>query len=404
MKILAILIALLGLRPLFAQGYQYQADVEQPQETGFCQVQLDPSITTKLNASFSDLRLRNGKGVEQPYILEKEAFSVHKRVFKTYRLVEKKRWRNGATVLYVENEAKDMINNIQLQIRNFDVRKRLELAGSDDYEDWYAIKENYVFWSANGKDTTSEAKGLYFPYSDYRYYRIIIYDVYSMPINVLQVGYFDTYREQGKFSKIDNPELYRIDSNEVKETYIKLKFNGNPYFDKLTFKVDKPEFYYRKARLALKQKDYKGRTYYQTITRFVLHSNSELTLFETAFPHQEFYLIVENEDNPPLEGLNIEAYQLNHRLISYFETGENYTLVFGSDSVLPVPNYDLQFFRDKIGKQVPVLSVRRIRPFAEAESKKGSPADTTVLWIVVAVVALLLGLISYKMITEMEKK
>lgn len=389
---------------LVAQDYQYQANIEQNKEAGFYQIPLNPKVLGKLNSNYADLRLIGEKGVEHPYFIDKEKFSVNKRVFKEYKLVEKVKWRGRATVLYIENTDTAMINNIQLQIKNFDVRKRLELAGSDDYKDWYTIKENYVFWSANGVNTTSEVKSLNFPYCDYRYYRIIIWDWYHLPANVLKIGYYDTYQEKGMFEKTADCNIYRVDSNKVKQTYIKLKFNDIPYFDKLVFKVDKPEYYYRNAQLALKKKDYKGREYYQRISSFVLNSNSELTLFEKAFPYQEFYLIIDNEDNPPLEGLKIEAYQLKHRLISYLEKDMEYTLVFGSDSLMPTPNYDINFFKDKVGGNTPVLKLGEIKPYQPAIEEEEQQSSNQIIWVTVALIAALLGFISYRMIMEMEKK
>ncbi len=404
MRKLVVMIGLMVAGSLVAQDYHYQANIEENKEAGFCQVSLAPEVLGKLNSNYSDLRLIDEKGVEQPYFIDKEEFSVNKRVFKEYKLVEKVKWRGRATVLYVENTDTAMINNIQLQIKNFDVRKRLELAGSDDYQEWYTIKENYVFHSANGINTTSEVKSLNFPYCDYRYYRIIIWDWYHLPVNVLKIGYYDTYQEKGKFNKVDGLHMYVVDSNEVKKTYVKCKFNKNPYFDKLVFKVDKPAYYYRNAQLAIKQKDYKGRYYYQAINHFVLSSNSELTIFENAFPYKEFYLIIDNEDNPPLEGMKVEAYQLKHRLISYLEKDKSYTLVFGSDSLMPTPNYDINFFKDKVGDNTSILKIGEIKPYQAKLEEKEQQSSNQIIWITVALLACLLGFISYRMIMEMEKK
>jgi len=405
MKNLILSIALVVTGSLYSQDYHYQTAIEKNTSKGFYKVELSPEILGKLNSNFSDLRLMDNEHTEQPYYIEKEAFSVNKRVFKPYKVKEKLKWKNGATVLFIENTAQNAINNIQIQIKNFDVRKHLELAGSNDYNEWFTIKENYVFRSANGGKVTSEVKSLNFPYCDYKYYRIIIYDVFSMPINVMKVGYYDTYQEQGKFNEVNEPKATIVDTSGVKQTFVHLQFNDKPYFDKLVFEVEKPTYFYRNAKLALKQKDYKGRVYYNTIHRFVLNSNSDLTFYNNSFKYDNVYLIIDNEDNPPLEIKSIKAFQLKHYLVTHLEAENNYRLVFGNKNVFSSPNYDIAHFKTKVGADTPYLKTKSISLVkTESVSKTEEQQSNYLIWLAVAGVALLLGFVSYKMILEMEKK
>lgn len=403
MKKIIIAIGILSSSVLAGQSFQYQSALAEPTQKGFYNIPLRPELVGKLQSNKADLRLMDKNNQEVPYYLEKEAFSISKRLFKEYKVIEKIRWRNGATVLYVENEEQNMIDNIQLQIKNFDVRKRLELAGSDNYSEWYTIKENYVFRSANGLDTTSEVKSLHFPYCDYKYYRIIIYDVFSLPINVLKVGYYDTYQEKGKFNLVGKLNKYIIDSVEVKKTYIKLKFNHNLYSDKLVFAINKPEYFYRNAAIALKKKDHKGRWYYQEIDHFVLNVNSDLTLYQNDFPYKEFYVIIDNEDNPSLTIESVEAYQLKRRMVTYLEKDNNYRLVYGNEEPMKLPQYDLTFFKSKVSPNIPILEVGEMVAIEQVIAPQ-QESQTHYIWIAVVLIAGLLGFISYKMIIEIEKK
>jgi hypothetical protein len=401
MRYITIMISLFIASSLYGESYKHKAPVEKPSKEGFYKIKIPAKVTGKLNQNYADLVLLDEAGINVPFYFEKEQFTVSKRVFKPYKIVEKIKWRNGATVLFVENTDKSVINNIQLQIKNFDVRKRLELAGSDDYKEWYTIKENYVFRSANGGDYTSEVKGLHFPYTDYKYYRIIIYDVFSLPINVMKVGYFDTYKEQALFNEIVKPQLVIVDSVEENLTIMKLSFADKPYFDKLTFKVEHPKYFYRSARIASLEKDYKGRSYYRTITSFVINSNAELALYQHAFPNREFYLIIDNEDNPPLDITEIKAFQLNHFMVTYLENNKDYHLEFGDSTKVMRSKYDIQHFKNQIGKNIQVLKVgdlEKIKSHVEVKEKR----TTYWIWIAVVAAAGLLGLVSYKMITEME--
>ena len=401
-KLILITFGFLLTSNLFSQGYQWQSEVGIIDSSIFYKIDIQKDIVSKLNYNFSDIRIKDKHGKDVPYFIEKEPFSVTKRVFKEYEILEKIRWRNGATVLVVENKNQDTINNIQLQIKNFDVRKHLELAGSDDYKNWYTIKENYTFRSADGLNTTSAIKSLNFPYTDYKYYRIIIYDVFSLPINVMKIGYYDTYQEQGKFKKLDEPVLTRFDSAETKQTYIKVNFAATPYLDKLVIKVDKPTYYYRNATICFRRVDKKDRVSYEVEEGLTLNSNSDLTIYFSDFSHKEFYLVIDNEDNPPLENVEIAAFQLNRYLVAHLEKNNNYKLVFGNKDVTHPPNYDINYFKNKIEDDIPLLTTGKIIPIKH-QVKKKVITSTLWMWGAIGIVALLLGYMSYKMITEMEK-
>jgi len=401
-KFITILSVLLA-NTLSSQNYQWQSAITEVDSSGFYKIDLQPEVLSKLTANYSDIRVKDKMDNEVPYYMEKEDFSITKRVFKEYKLLEKVNWKNGATVLFIENTDKVTINNLQLQIKNFDVRKRLELAGSDDYDQWYTIKENYLFYSADGSTTTSEVKALNFPYTDYKYYRIIIYDVFSLPINVLKIGYFDTYQEQGKFKQIEVPTITRFDSIETKQTYLKVDFKETPYFDKLTFKIDKPAYFYRNAKICLKHQDKKGRAYFEVLNYFVFNSNDELSFYSNDFSHKNFYIVIDNKDNPPLEEVTIIPYQLNRYLVTHLEKANNYQLVFGNNSNTVQPNYDISFFKNKIGKDITILQTNEIVPIKSLLKTK-TKASNLWIWVSISIVAILLGYMSFKMITEMEKK
>ena len=401
-KIIFVILSFLLAGSLFSQGYQWQSALGEVDSSNFYRIDLQPAIVSKLNRKFSDIRIKDEEGKDVPYFLDKEPFSIIKRVFKEYQVIEKIKWRNGATVLVVKNKTKDTINNIQLQIKNFDVRKHLELAGSDDYNNWYTIKENYMFHSADGRQTTSEIKSLNFPYTDYKYYRIIIYDCFSLPINVLKIGYYDTYQEEGKFKKLNTPILTRFDSAETKQTYIKVNFKEVPYFDKLTIKVDKPTYYYRKAKICFKHTDKKGKVYYEVDDHITLNSKSDLTCYFSDFAEKEFYIVIDNEDNPPLENIDVEAFQLNCYLVAYLVASKNYKLVFENENITERPNYDITHFKSKVADDIQLLSTGNIATI-QYQTKKKVTTSSMWMWGAIGLVGLLLGYMSYKMITEMEK-
>lgn len=388
---------------LFSQDYQWQCKVDSITQSSFYRIDLPPKIISKLNSSYADVRIMDEEEKEVPFFMERESFLVEKRVFKEYEVVEKKQLRNGATVLIVRNEKKNKINNIRLQIKNFDVNKHLELAGSDDNKNWFTIKEDYLFNSANGSNKTSEIKILNFPYSNYEYYRVVIFDVFTLPINIVRVGYYDTYKEEGKFKRLDQPTLTRKENTSTNQTFIKVSFKETPYLDKISLNIDKPKYYYREARLCLEYVDKKGDKYYSTIKDVTLSSDNENDIYVSDFSHKEFYLIIDNEDNPSLGEIELEAFQLGRYLTTYLESDQQHRLVFGNKEAIHFPNYDISRFKGEISSNPIVLSTHTISA-NKATEKEGKQPPKYWIWIAIAVVAVLLGIMSYKMINEMEKK
>ena len=63
-------------------------------------------------------------------------------------------------------------------------------------------------------------------------------------------------------------------------------------------------------------------------------------------------MVISNEDNPPIKITGIRAFQHAEYIIAYLEANKSYTLTFG-DSLAQAPVYDLTYFKDSIGKQIP---------------------------------------------------
>ncbi len=67
----------------------------------------------------------------------------------------------------------------------------------------------------------------------------------------LGAGYFDTQLEYGNYHKV-NAAILQVDSNEVKQTWVKLQFPFIPNCEKIKVEIGGPYFYNRIARLCKK--------------------------------------------------------------------------------------------------------------------------------------------------------
>ena len=78
--------------------------------------------------------------------------------------------------------------------------------------------------------------------------------------------------------------------------------------------------------------------------------------------------------------------------------------MFGNKNVINTPNYDIAHFKSKVASDIPLLKTRDITTLKYVEVEQEEAGSQYWIWIAVAIVAVLLGFVSYKMIMEMEKK
>jgi hypothetical protein len=196
------------------------------------------------------------------------------------------------------------------------------------------------------------------------------------------------------------------DSSARKKTYVKISLPAPAYIDKIEWSITSPAYYLRHARLAifktLERKRGKPKQYFNIIRELEFNSTHENSLSMSGKWPEEFYLVIDNGDNPPLQFSGIHAYQLNTYLLANLKPGENYRLEFGNlDS--QAPQYDITYFMDKIPADAAViqtgLPVSHTSP-APAETSPTIFTNKLFIWIAISVVIALLAYMSYRMVKE----
>jgi hypothetical protein len=122
---------------------------------------------------------------------------------------------------------------------------------------------------------------------------------------------------------------------------------------------------------------------------------------------KNFLIAIENDDNESLKINSVEAFQATHYLVSYLEKNNDYTLFVGN-SKADLPLYDLVSFRDNIPAMLPEIKTKQFEQVKkqhvrEEENRKWFKSKLWI-WSALAFVMVLLGLISYRMIKDMERK
>ncbi len=388
-----------------ALPFEWKADLDSVEKSGFYDIYLPPDLTACLNERFSDIRLYDAQGTEVPYLQKAEVFESHRKTFIEYGIVSKEHL-TGKTVLVLENPEKTRINNINLRIRNADVRKKVLVSGSEDQKDWYLIKDTFYLQSIFSHKETYELKIINFPLSDYRYYKIEISDRESPPIDIQAAGYYDRHTQNGKFSPVEEPSVTQIDSVPDKRTYVYINFERQQYIDRLVFDLKGPRYYLRQATLyelkKVKIKRRKARIRKVRIKTMTLQSNEVAIMDLHKLAGKKLLLQIDNHDNPPLTVQKVTGFQLNQYLTAYLEKDQVYSVRFGNPNIVH-PVYDLAYFKNKIPERVPMVRIQEKQKIHRIMHQVTAILSTnkSLIWAAILVVMLLLGFLTLRMVNEM---
>lgn len=394
---------------VFAQHFAGSAKLDSVKNDGFYSIILPPTVTSKLNQNFSDLRIINSKGVETPYILATEGKTYHSSYFKEYKIEEKKIVPKCSTSIVIKNENKTEINNISVEVKNADVVKFSQVLGSDDAKNWFAIKSAYLFDLNNHVSQPNTFNIINFPISNYRYFKIDFIDSNSAPINIIRAGYFDTKIQEGKFTLLPSPSFKVVNHIDTKQTFINIKFPKNELIDRLEFTFSGPKFYQRDAVLGYYINLPKNKKEFHTITDFTLKS-SEINAFDLAHSinMKDLVLIIQNENNPELTTLNVQAFQLTKYLKTYLSKGEKYTLNFSDKNAL-APIYDLEYFSDSIPGILANIQLDSVTYHQHIHHRKPHHIkkwyeNTIIIWSILISVLGLMTFIVFAMLKDIKKE
>lgn len=390
-----------------AQSFGFRAGIPAVQKTGYYRILLPPPVVGRLNADRSDIRLYDEKKQEIPYLLTREQPGQNVQ-FKEYELVRKTS-SPVSTRLVLRNGNKNPINSLGLIIKNTNIRKKARLSGSNDAQTWYGIEDDYLLEPVANTETTSEAKILGFPLSDYTYYQLEINDSLSAPLNILKVGYYTTTAETGRYSEIPGVSFSQHDSTDHR-TYVHIRFQTPSRPDKLTISVQSPAHYRRRAALArlqhAKRKRNRPRSGFETLKSFEIHSKDSLhTVYIPNRPTNDLYLLIDNQNNMPLTIGAIKAEQVATYLLAELKPDESYHLAF-SNPAMEAPVYDLAYFKEQIPAQLPVIQATQPEPFENATTTSNSffAANPWLIWVAIGLVLALLSYFSYQMVTSLKNR
>jgi len=379
------------------QNFKYQASLPKVDSTGFYRISLQPALVAKAKTDLADIRIIDTKGNFVPYITAGSLPQKDQKSFVVFTLVDTRLTTDTGTTFTVENKTGLALDRLWIRLQNTAVQRKVNLAGSDDLKQWFAIQEDIPLQEAVQNSEGTYLQSLSFPASNYRYLKLLVNDKNKTPIKFLQAGIYTEYAATLSYVPVSPVELSRTDSN--KTTYITLKLNDNYQVNKLHINITAPKYFKREVSV------------YQIIGKEKqLLADAELNSAKTtdllvAAKASQLLLLINNGDNLPLNIKSIEAYQSDESLISYLDGKQSYRLLVGDEAV-QAPEYDLKFFADSIRTNLSQIRHGAVSKNTGYQTKpaKAGRDYTLFIWIAIIIAAALLLFLTLKMTKEVNKK
>lgn len=386
-----------------AQSFKMQASVGPVGSPGAYRISLPPNVVGRLNTDLTDIRLFDDKQREVPYQLtRRQPDQSAKQV--DLEIVSRTSLPGKTTTLVLRNRQRSRLRAIKLTLKNTDSRKLGQLSGSTDAQTWYALRDAIPLDPAPATTQTTAGLHLEIPTSDYEYYRLVVGDSLSDPLNMLRASYDATTVSPGTYTAIDRLSFTQRDSNDH-QTYLRITRSNPARFDRVQLEVSTTGPFSRNAIIGQyrtrKRRRNRTERYFEIIGEFRLSStDSNLVYLPGGLIASELYVIIDNQDSPPLPVRAVRGFQTTTYLTANLAAGTEYQLRFSANNVTP-PAYDLAAFKE-LPPNPAVLGVTNIRPVSAVVGDAwGLAAQPWLIWVGLGLVLALLGYFSVRMLREM---
>ena len=392
---------------IFGFGQSLKGAIERVEEKGFHRILIAPEVRSASNENFDFLRIYDDEKKEIPYVVDFNKDYFFSNRYQSLRISDQKQFKDSVSY-YIVNVVQNMkyCSELSLKIANTGLTKEYNISGSDDGIHWFGLVMNSMLYDLNDFQNTYVRKTVSFPNNSYKFLKIEFIDKNSMPIKLLEVGYFigDEKIEPTTVLEVFKHKI--IEDKTNKKTIIKFSADNLYTVDGIAFSFKNSRFF-RKASVFIKETKSvkkKSEIYRKSVATFNLDSNSANSFKWESFQAKDFEIEIDNLDNEPLEIKEIKLLQHQFYLIADLDVSKNYEIVV--DSTLSKPQYDLVKF---LPIDLTQLNVIRISDFKKISSNKASITQQFwqtkwFLWTAIVVAGLIIGYFAFGLLKEVEKK
>ena len=374
----------------------WKAELPVVEKSDYYNVELNQEL---IGAGLNYLKITDENGIETPYFIRSTDPIKEISDFERFDLL-KNTAKDSLNSIIVNNKPLENLNRFCIITQQAETEKYASLRGSNDLRQWYIVKQQTKVSGFRQTADNTEMLIVDFPQGNYRYYEITLWNDQKSPLEVLEVGKIKNSNIYGNFTLIDPGKLVIANNSTNKNTCLSFPELKHTYcINKIELNIKNKPDYYRQA-MVIDSVSFNR-------TSFYLSSTSENTFFiGNFFFSPQTFILIENRNNPSLSIDSVQLYGLCRYACLYLEADKKYQLSLNRKE--PVSSvYDIEYFRDKIPADIPVIKVNNLHPQPEITVPPRKPAlfeRPVFLWSVLIIVGAFLAFICLKMIKEMKKK
>ncbi len=383
---------------LSAQEFKVKAALEAVTTSGFYRIPVLPELTAHTKADLSDLRITDGNKKQVPFIIRQSLPVIADGTFIEFPILKTKT-DSLITTIELACPVKPGNDHLSLIIANNAVERNISISGSNNRQQWFIIDE-HILLSSSGQDVSgSFVQSVYFPFSKYSYYKFVINNAHTDPLNIIKAGVYTSKADPGTQQFRKNPPVSFVQKDSSNGfSYITIQQKADYLLDRIILSLDGPKYYKRSANLYYLTS--KGAKNY--MNSFEINSGHVPVFSMSPVKAKRLLIEIENNDNPPLKVQAIKTEQTNKDLVAFLEKGKSYFIVAGNEMVI-APQYDLLQFRDSIPNQLTTISYNNLQLTDAIVQRKNNFDMSNWLWPAIIIIILALGFLTYKLMVDMKR-
>lgn len=389
--------------PAFCQ-FTYKANIGDVKQSGFHKILITPELAAKSNPDLSDIRIVDETGEQFPYILNRDQPLFKETELREFPIESIKKNKDGNTQILL----RAVLDGIPITeqenysfvvvMKKANAYRNASVSGSSYGDDWFSISDRIILDAGNNQPGQEYTQVISLPPTHYQYLRIVMFDKGLQPLNIVKAGLLLNKNVYGKYVNIPAPQIIRKDSSNHK-SYIGIRFNDFYPVSKLQFFIKEPALYKRNFAVY----DTSGIQSRMKANGIAAPGMDSVML--SGEKVKDLVMVIENNDDQPVQLDSIQGYQLQHFVIANMERGKKYHILTGN-KIAGTPVYDLRFFADSI-KLISSLAIVPGNPLPYQDPtqlfiKQVKPNKIPVIWVWAAIGIVLFCLIwlSFRLIKD----
>ncbi|MBS1653422.1 MAG: hypothetical protein JSU05_01145, partial [Bacteroidetes bacterium] len=306
-------LLLVFLLPLTVLGQKFHtiSQLDSVKENGFYAITIDPELSTYLKTDLSDIRVKDDKNNWVPHIIHYPFLNRANDIVNDDLPIISNSSENHFTTVICNNTGSNTLSNLVLLVKNTASNRFSSISGSDDQLHWFSVIDSFLLSKPIAAGGDKQAFHISIPVVNYKYVRFIINDYNKDPLNILEVYTEADGKNKTEEKYITNPNPSFIQEDSTGYSLIKIRNTAPWHINEILFSISFPKYFERHAKLFTHYSgSIKDQLSQDAFSDFWISSNNNMPIEIPLIKADSTYILVENDDNPPLKIDSISSSQL----------------------------------------------------------------------------------------------